>query len=485
MQNNIIDDNGIFWWRTSNNSKNNSSPDTGITGRLFVTEDGLISLELHGILTASDNFLTNLFSDNRETAEDELTIQGRLKSNGEHVILLGVIMANGRASFGGISYEVYTADTCLLGNYPFRDHGELLFNCLYVDLSGFEDWLNIRPIATVKTRRSTKITAKPPKLISYKLDGGDTLSINSYLSGEPPTGSMNWSHLHLTLKTAIKIRFTKYKSVNQNLSEFKKVAYFLQLVTGSDYNLPWPTFMTGSVKKEKSYHTAYFYRRTNSASKPALHSAWLNLTTKKEQFCALYNIWRSRIDDLGPSVGLYFAARKSFKLYAENRFVNLIWGLESLHRLHYPVLGPDPQEMKALRIFDQIVTTGVLNSDERRWLKKKLLVSYEQNLSSRINQCIKDVGLEFDDKSLSAFTDRCAEIRNDISHFGGQRIGSSYPDLLQEITDKTEILLILYASILLAISGVPTESLNHVFWRGRIYPPLKRLLIKESLLKRT
>jgi hypothetical protein len=75
------------------------------------------------------------------------------------------------------------------------------------------------------------------------------------------------------------------------------------------------------------------------------------------------------------------------------------------------------------------------------------------------------VPLEIDVHRLRRFVNRCAEIRNDISHFGEQRGKVSYEEFIQEVYIKAKALSILYHSIILHEIGIDRETINE--WINR------------------
>jgi hypothetical protein len=58
------------------------------------------------------------------------------------------------------------------------------------------------------------------------------------------------------------------------------------------------------------------------------------------------------------------------------------------------------------------------------------------------------------------FGTRCAQIRNDISHFGEQRNRSLYDEFIKEVTYKARALSTLYHMIILHEIGIDKETIN-------------------------
>jgi hypothetical protein len=469
---NIIDDHGAFWWRSPSFETKVDSFERAVVGRLLIAEDGSVSLELHDVLSDEKRFVHRMLGGEFDQDEN-LVIQGILKASGQHVMLLGAYADGGSVSFGGISYEKYRADLCLVGNSKFPEDVELKFSSLYIDFKGYEEWLGMNSLVSKQTARSFHVSYKKPKTLIYKLAGSRRAEIKSFLSGQS-YGDDRLSSIRLIERVGVEIHSPIPLSVNDHLKEYQVFYYFMYLLTGSNYNLQWPQLKIKKRKSVPSWCTVYKYRNVGLPSKPSRHSSWLSFDDIKEQFGSLYDEWAARQEKLGPSVGLFFGARSHMGIYAENRFVNLIWGLESLHRGVFLTEGKTPLEIKSTRILEQIVTAGIFKGTGLKFIKSQLGKRFEPHLALRIKECITELKLPFELKELEVFCDRCASIRNDISHFGGRRPGAVYQSLINEIILKTEAVAILYRAVLLREMGLSCEALTKIFEKGRFAYQLRR-----------
>lgn len=478
---NIVDDHGEFWWRNLDSktkfvSSSNNSP---IAGHLVVDGEGRCKLELHGVLSDVQTFMHRMTGDELSETEN-LAIQGQLKGSSEHVMLLGVYSDGGRVSFGGLSYEKYVADTCLIGNSEFVEGGEPKFESLYISFKGYEEWLNIDVINAKRTKRSLKISYKPPSDLTYNLQDNRKLSVRSFLSG-PAYGSHSFSELSITNHVGVEIQQSQLESISSNLREYKSFCHFMILLTGSDYNLEWPTVSSKVRGSTKKSFKVYTYRRLGSLTKPDRHSAWLSFCDAKEDFGSMYESWRGCQKELGASIGLFFGARRHMGLYGENRFVNLIWGLESLHRAVFKVDENKDFRDKSERIMKQIFDVCSFNRSDRKFLQSRLGGRFEPILADRIRACIDDLDLPLNVKKLAIFCERCAEIRNVISHFGGRKPGATYPSLLSELIDKTEAVSVFYRAILMKRTGLTSPMLKKIFLHGRTSRQIRLVLDRAGL----
>ena len=168
MENNSIKESGYFWWRNEPIPEDDIIPDSAVAGDLIITDDGKISLELHGYIPSADYPMSRIFEGSGNSCPD---IEGRLKNSSEHVLLMGVYTQGGKASFGGISYENYGATSCLIGSKPLPTaKGDVIFDGLSIPLTGFEDWIGLNSIKTNRTKRKLVATHKTQKDIKYTLE---------------------------------------------------------------------------------------------------------------------------------------------------------------------------------------------------------------------------------------------------------------------------------------------------------------------------
>jgi hypothetical protein len=148
-------------------------------------------------------------------------------------------------------------------------------------------------------------------------------------------------------------------------------------------------------------------------------------------------------------------------MYIEHRFVNLVWGIESLHRsLYRNAEGPSSEKKTIESLLTKL--DGQLNSKQRRWLDRQLKGATEPNLEYRIVETFSGLPWAIETGSLRAFAKRCQDRRNDISHYGGPRKAKSesYEVFLQDLIQLSAALSRLYHAALLREIGVGDSALR-------------------------
>jgi hypothetical protein len=148
-------------------------------------------------------------------------------------------------------------------------------------------------------------------------------------------------------------------------------------------------------------------------------------------------------------------------MYPEHRFASLIWGLEALHRATETITPNAAQAAKVKRILEQIE-----KRKDRDWAERFLPKDSEPSLATRLLDLFLRIDLGIPRAELDAFARRCADRRNDVSHFGGQREPGDYDAFLQDIMDLSVAIGLLYHGLLLDIIGVPDWLVKRRFVGG-------------------
>jgi hypothetical protein len=90
----------------------------------------------------------------------------------------------------------------------------------------------------------------------------------------------------------------------------------------------------------------------------------------------------------------------------------------------------------------------------------------EPALEDRILEVLRSLPVNFEKRALRQFARRCADRRNDISHFGGPRSGAQdYGSFLREVVRLSEALSYLYHAVLLHYIGVKDQTLKTCFYK--------------------
>ncbi|WP_143331250.1 HEPN domain-containing protein [Burkholderia aenigmatica] len=448
---NILDTQGYFWWRDEKIPDGQFAPPNPITGHLTISSDGTAQLELDGILPAPGHQIERLFANN-STRRISRPIQGIIKSNGQHVLLVDAIRSGGSLSTNRFSYERYFSTMCLVGKREFPRTIDLpRFSEFEIDLTGFEGWLRHGTLEVSRTRRTLSIKTRAVRDIVYNTVAGKlTLRQNTELPDSVP---VHLFELHAREFVTLSLKPKSAITSDAVRSEFSVLQDLMIVLTDSHYPLEWPTVRVARTEKR---YTLYFSRSTSSASPPEPHGLPTNFPQLQETFGDLFSAWRSKREKFGAGFHSYVGTRRGIELYVENRFINLVQGLESFHRTKYsdqPVSSALQEKVK--RIVEQIKL-----SKDRRWLEDALRHAREPRLEHRLLDLLSALPHDLESDRLRKFSTDCAHLRNDLAHFGGQRIREQSSDVLVEIDAKSDALSLFYHMTLLSEIGIDDQSLR-------------------------
>lgn len=456
MAQKILEDRGYFWWHDDPLPDNQFAADSCVVGTLIIHENGKAHLELDGYFPSNKDGPMAALVDRGQPFPPDKAIQGKLKNCGRSVLLLGLRRQGGRFSSNGISHEGFDASNCLVtdGSFPPANR-PLKFSALDIDLTGLEEWLRLGNVEVKRTRSRISVKHRLPKPDVYDLVDG-TLTMRYDITG-PWTGKHTRRMDKLDLVESVNLRFKpkRTQSLIEMRDEYARMQDLFILLTGSNYSLEWPRLISG----RQSYRY-YFEGFERSKKAPTWDECWANYVQLKSTFGAIVSAWRREREEFGPGFYLYLGIRRGIKMYVEHRFVNLIWGLESLHRRkdNGKVAGTK-LDAKIQRILGQIG-----DKRDRKWLEGRLKHASEPSLAERLVDVLSLLPFNFDAKLLRAFCEACADRRNDVSHFGGQRHNGDYRTFIIDVAKKTEALAHLYHAVLLYEIGVDPDLLKqHVF----------------------
>jgi hypothetical protein len=476
MPANILEEHGLFWWSDESVPESQFAPDSAVAGALRISDEGRIELELDGVLPNKHGPWAILAE---QTLPLDKGICGKLKTTDRCVLLREVSRNGGSVKTGGISFEKYFAMHALVGREVLqpKDH-PLQFGRLQVELRGFEEWLMLRSVETKRTRSTLRVKYRAPKKVTYALaDGG--LSIVYDMLG-PMRGKSRLDDLKLKELGFLEYSPTKAISLEEIKTQYGLLSDLFILLTGSDYALDWPMLVRRRGRKKSAWQF-FFLRHLSTAEQPKLHDCWTTFPRLKEHFGAIFSRFREKRKELGPGIYLYLGTRRATRIYEEHRFVNLIWGLESLHRRRAAV----PQESAGLKAKIDRILGQIQKSGDRKWLKRQLRHAAEPSLAERLFDTLKVIPLGLEESRLRAFCEETASKRNDISHFGGQRQRGDYTEFVIDLSRRSEALSYLYHALLLQEIGIDSEIIKWYVYRGFRSFPIKHAFVEVGLLPKS
>jgi hypothetical protein len=245
------------------------------------------------------------------------------------------------------------------------------------------------------------------------------------------------------------------------IKRFHLIGDLLNLLADSTFQLDWPFLKADGIEGGPSYRL-YFGRRSTDAEPPKWTDCWALRPAIKKDFGTIFSNWIVKREQYGPGYYLFLGTRRGLDLYIEHHYVNLIWGIEAVHRRQPTEAGgPSGTENRVQRILSEVTRNA-----DKNWLRGRLKHAGEPNLEQRIFQTFSRLPFSLLAKELRSFAKSCADRRNDISHFGGQRPGGDYSEFLNDLDLKNQALAYLVHAYILFDIGVSSETLNFWFFDG-------------------
>lgn len=450
---------GYFWLHGTPMEERWLAPAGAIAGTLSVDDEGHISLDLDGVLSVGGPLSP------RPSSQMSPPIQGILKESegggDPHVLLVGLYLDGEMLRSGGITYEKYVAEKCIRSNIAFPPcNGNIKYTSLSIDLASYEEWLGVHSINVDLTDAMMVATYTERAADKYELEGGG-LDIVYGCRGSWHSYALDWTQTAKAIFT-----FNVALDLDKVLEMYDAFQDLLILLTDGHHGLEWP----GLTASNNARCRCYFFRNRNLDKPMSLISVPLLFVNIRDHFGDIWLAWLRFRAEKGPGAYLYLGTRKGIGLYPENRFVNLIWGIESLHRRNPPNSSRTAggRERKVQKILDALSKSDkdTVSKSDVRWLRRQLRHAGEPSLEERIYDAFQSLPLNIENSNLRAYAKRCAKRRNDISHYGGDRDDGDYREFLEGLINETEALSILYHAYLLHAIGISGDVLVHWIHTG-------------------
>jgi hypothetical protein len=482
---------GHFWWYGETIPEGQYAPPSALPGILTISEDGLGKLVLTGSLMMSEPI--KLDNAGRRAAENNLgtlerrTIAGWIEKGFHRVYLRNVVYRRVERSADGREMEKFHAGFSLVGRSTLhQDKSDLTFSRLSIDLSGLEAWrwndaVTVEPENADETGRSQTVRwqVDAPE---YPFKGG-RLRLRTDVHCDRLEG-MPIREVSFRQYDWLDYIPELHASLEVLKQEFGHIEEFLALLTGTYCYFDWPQISNGEGDKFESF-TLYFERLREKMEPLEVTQLWTTFPQVEKQFGALYEKARGMRMAYGAGFYLRFGALRNTSMYVEQRFVNLIWGIESLHRIAYPEVKGSTSASEMVEGFRRIIEAQktTLNSDERRWLDRATKFASEPNLKDRIEDLFSRLPWRIELSSLAKFAEECAHRRNDLSHHGGPRSNGehAYETFLRQLMTLSGALSILYHTALLQKIGVDDQTLQLPLERNPVRSRLRPLLTQAEL----
>lgn len=461
----ILEKRGHFWWHGEKMPRGRFNPPFGVPGVLAILDDGrarlrvtdsLLRSKFSGIASANGSAL-----DGNPEAFKGKSITGKIDGESRCVYLKDIVYRALSPLVDGKRSEQFDSGLCMVGDTgTTRSAKSLRFSKLSISLTGLELWregevliANEEKKDSEKRAREVSYTTTP---INYELVDGKL----SFRTDAHCTALENFHYREIVFRQYDWLEYVRTKTTTPEVlrQEFNYLEEFLAVLTGTYYSLDWPQISMPINGKVETFKL-YFWRNIEKSRSLETFTLWTTFRQMRDTFGKLYSNWKKKGSEYGPGVYLFLGELRNRPMYIEHRFVNLIWGIESLHRGMNPEVTVSKSQTK--RIEGIINKAGdLLNIGERKWLDRQLGMSIEPPLDYRIVTTFAKLPWRITRESLVGFAEQCRIRRNNISHYGGSEDRNENREtFLRELVELTEGLTVLYHAALLQEIGVDEKTL--------------------------
>lgn len=464
----IINESGFFWL---SDAKEGERP---VAGQLTVDDNGIIELELHQTFTRSDAFEATFHT---KVHEREVFIVGHLKKSNKNIILKN-IKTNG-SQISTISYVNYVAELCLVstGGIDTED-----YKAIRIPLKNLNQWSYPGEFKHDNEKElNSTININLKETNSWQLDGG-TLSLKNHLEGTKP--NRHTIKLNISITSHFWYERNTTALIDDFLDFYRGIQDLLMVIINDKASVDWPVLYCEDGANLNAVE-CYFRRDIITDNTFSWIDVIIPFPRIKNDFGSMVSTWFEKRKTLGPSVNLYLSTLRNKNSYVENTFVNMVWGLESLDRRYdssSDISVKSKLDEKIERISKTIKENKILSTGDCRWLMKALTRNNERSLAERLYSTFSRLNLHIDEKKLRFFCETCANLRNDLSHHGGERTPGEYDNFINKLIPHSSALSTLYLFVMLDILKITNEELNHIVLKSPNSYKYKATLINVGLL---
>ncbi len=440
-------------------------------------EEGNIHLLLDGAFNTPAKDLRTM----RQYGDTSFQAIGLLRESRESAVLNGVRVSGTYWPGSKSRSQNYDAESCLVGDFYLQnDPSAVNLSALRINMKGLEEWLNQESIswhvtdrdgdncqAAVKySNRKFEYTLPDASLMIQNIAGPSSTYFDPFLVREVTFKQETW----LVYKPNTPF------DAEMAIMAMTRLEEFFAILLGAYFRFDWP-FIVQQVEEAEHWFKLYFPRGTVPKFEPEMYNILTVFVWVKKSLGLLFSNFLSKREQYGPGYYLFLAGLRNEDLYPEHKFVNLIWALESLHRSKNPTSDDHPSE-RINRILMKFADPT--EKKDKSWLAGKLKFAEDPTLQKRIVDIFSPLPIGLDRKRLDGFAKRCANRRNEISHFGGPKNNENYRLFYQDLVDLTQALGYLYRFLLLQEIGLEEKhiasALNQMsLGKSRILPTFKRV----------
>jgi hypothetical protein len=416
-----------------------ADPENSFAGNLK-KEDGDISITLLGCT---------------EVPPEPFIVHGTT-ATGNKITLFKCHQTNRRMSFPGISSIEISAVYCITGGHLSFE--ELSFNSVLLKVSSLNEWVDIGGFQNFKNDdESFSISYVNPKpIIFYRTKIVKFVLLFHRISPmfKPRHDCTLKQETVILIKHKEKFDLDTFWEYASTIKSFLTLAYFSE-----------PQILEIKFKRgQKTLELKYVGQSTEAIEEKKNKRNFLfTYKSIERDFVAVFKKWTELNTIIEPVVNVLLEAFGNRNIINENKFLNVMQGIETFHRRRRHN-EKDPRETHKIKM-KQIV--GSCPPEHQNWLKEKLNFSNEPTLQDRLKELFAEIDETLKNHlfpGVDEIIKSSKDSRNYYTHYSNSLEKKALKDTpLFYLTERLKIFLLI---LLLKETGFSNDQANIIVKEG-------------------
>lgn len=421
--------------------ENEENADTHTTGTLTFDINSKANLELLGVLKADDNL-------------EQLELILGLTSDGKKITLYKSFEYSRTISFPGLETSKYQPNYVLIGHH-FKKTEDLVFYTVTARFKNFELWINKYGFDLNANFEIYQVQYALPKQIHFKINDNTKGRINFSFSA-PFRAKIQ--KVTIEQKSELIIENNTAKPFLQIIDD---LMYFQNFLTLGTFETAYP-FSISLVLNETDKVEVFYKPNFNyiENEKKHINDFLFCFADIEENFENIITKWYKLKEEIEPIIYLLLDSFFNKGKFTENRFLNIVQGLETFHRrFKLNEVRPKKEHQNMIKeILDCV------EEPNKAWLSERLHFSNEPTLHNRLSDLLEFLKIETIDKIVPDKAQFIKDTKNSRNYYTHYDVSTEKKALKNSqlfiLTEKLRVILI--ASVLIE-TGFSIEQIDALF----------------------
>jgi len=368
-----------------------------------------IELELFGSLLErqADNYL-------------KVQIILGISNSGKMITLYDCFETNRTVSTPGKTICKFNAQYMFIGHH-FKSESDLYFDSIYAKLNNLDNWIKnygFKKVDSNLSQKKTLIEFELPKPIEFKISSNLSAKINFTYSA-PFRQETN--KITIEQKSELHIKSQINKEIKDLLLDF---AHFQNFITLGTFKPSYPTSLKlGSTLLKRQLRNGeipliidFYFRHSALIDKNEnyKHNIFLfSFQDIKPNFEIIIEKWYSLEKLIKPITNILIDSFYSKGIFDENKFLNMVQGLETFHRRFRKNKILEEKEHKKRKV--EVLTSTPLK--HKKWIENLLNFSNEPTLHMRLEQILLELDIKTIQKIIKDKEQFIKDVKNSRNYY--------------------------------------------------------------------